>query len=154
MQANLPDNALLYCWDADNKQDNPYLALLGLADRFIVTGDSVSMMIEIARLGKPLAIYGLPYQQDLSTKIRLFFSRTGKRGHHGTISSLLIKTISRLLQNTGLAGYTRDLTAIHELLYEQNLAVPAGKPFLSGGRKAEDELDRVTRRVRQVIVAG
>ncbi|MEE8429424.1 MAG: ELM1/GtrOC1 family putative glycosyltransferase [Gammaproteobacteria bacterium] len=154
LQANLPDNALLYCWDADNTQANPYLALLGLADRFIVTGDSVSMMVEIARLGKPLAIYSLPYQQDLGTKIRLFSSRTGKRGYHGSISSLLIKTISSLLRNTGLAGYTRDLTAIHELLYAQNLAVPAGKPFLSGGRKAEDEVDRVTRRVRQVIVAG
>jgi len=86
LQASLPDSALFYCWDADNKKDNPYLALLGLADRFIVTGDSISMMIEIARLGKPLAIFGLPYQQNPGTKIKLFFSRTGKRGKRGTLS--------------------------------------------------------------------
>jgi mitochondrial fission protein ELM1 len=39
---------------------NPYLALLGLADRFVVTSDSISMMIEVARLGRPLAVYLLP----------------------------------------------------------------------------------------------
>ena len=35
--------------------DNPYLALLALADRFVVTGDSASMLVEVARLGRPLA---------------------------------------------------------------------------------------------------
>ena len=40
--------------------ENPYLALLGLADRFVVTSDSVTMMVEVARLGRPLAIFELP----------------------------------------------------------------------------------------------
>ena len=36
------------------------MGLLGLADGFVVTGDSISMMVEIARLGRPLAIFDLP----------------------------------------------------------------------------------------------
>ena len=60
--AALPAGARLYRWDAGG--DNPYHALLGLADRFVVTGDSISMMVEVARLGKPLAIFALPASGD------------------------------------------------------------------------------------------
>merc|ERR1712147_532625 len=40
--------------------ENPYAGLLALADRFVVTGDSISMQVEVARLGKPLEILALP----------------------------------------------------------------------------------------------
>lgn len=55
----LPVDTPLYRWRA-NDPHNPYLALLGLADRFAVTSDSVTMMVEVARLGRPLAIARLP----------------------------------------------------------------------------------------------
>jgi mitochondrial fission protein ELM1 len=55
----LPASARLHRWSADGAE-NPYLALLGLADRFVVTSDSITMLVEVARLGKPLAIYELP----------------------------------------------------------------------------------------------
>jgi mitochondrial fission protein ELM1 len=58
----LPADAPLYRWRAEDP-DNPYLALLGLADRFAVTSDSVTMMVEVARLGRPLAIARLPAQR-------------------------------------------------------------------------------------------
>jgi mitochondrial fission protein ELM1 len=59
LEAALPAGAQLYRWQAEDP-DNPYLALLGLADRFVVTSDSVTMMVEVVRLGKPLAICRLP----------------------------------------------------------------------------------------------
>ena len=59
----LPAGARLYRWHDGGA--NPYHALLGLADRFVVTGDSVSMMVEVARLGKPLAIFALPEERRL-----------------------------------------------------------------------------------------
>ncbi|WP_297773363.1 ELM1/GtrOC1 family putative glycosyltransferase [uncultured Roseovarius sp.] len=40
-----------------NVQENPYPAFLGLADRFVVTGESMSMMAEAASLGRPLYIF-------------------------------------------------------------------------------------------------
>ena len=57
LEAALPPGALLYRWSAETSADNPYLALLAHADRFVVTGDSVSMMVEVASLGRPLAIF-------------------------------------------------------------------------------------------------
>jgi uncharacterized protein len=39
--------------------DNPYFAFLGLADAFLVTADSVSMISEAAATGKPVHIIGL-----------------------------------------------------------------------------------------------
>ncbi|WP_204324295.1 ELM1/GtrOC1 family putative glycosyltransferase, partial [Stenotrophomonas maltophilia] len=45
VDAALPEGAVLYRWSAETAADNPYLAMLALADRFVVTGDSVSMMV-------------------------------------------------------------------------------------------------------------
>ena len=59
LAATLPAGTPLYRWRADDA-DNPYRALLGLADRFAVTSDSVTMMVEVARLGRPLAVHRLP----------------------------------------------------------------------------------------------
>ena len=129
LKEHLPPNSRLYCWSA-NSSDNPYLALMGLADRFIVTGDSVSMMVEVARMGKPLAIYALPYQKGFTGRLL----RLGKP-----------------LNRLGLLRNTRDLTAIHQLLYEKQLAVPLGEDFLTSGKRPADELYRVTDRIREII---
>ncbi len=45
-----------YIWDGDG--DNPYFAMLGLADFILVTNDSASMLSEAATTGKP--VYTLP----------------------------------------------------------------------------------------------
>ncbi|HDP89571.1 MAG TPA: nucleoside-diphosphate sugar epimerase [Thioalkalivibrio sp.] len=47
-----------YWWhERDAARANPYLAYLGLADRFVVTGESMSMLAEAAALGRPLYIF-------------------------------------------------------------------------------------------------
>lgn len=152
LREQLPEHAILYRWDPDSKADNPYLALLGLADRFIVTGDSISMMVEVARRGKPLAIYELPYQSNPATWLRRLLTDigTGKTGAAG--SGKAFPRLVALLQKTMLAGYPRDLTAIHALLYQQKLAVPLGTPFLPGGPRAVDELSQVVERIRRVVL--
>jgi mitochondrial fission protein ELM1 len=59
LEAQVPPEARLFRWRAD-APENPYMGLLGLADGFEVTGDSISMLVEIAGLHKPLAILELP----------------------------------------------------------------------------------------------
>lgn len=66
--ARTPDNAyhafereidvpsFFYRWHRDDSR-NPYLAYLGLADSFVVTGESMSMLTETAATGKALHIY-------------------------------------------------------------------------------------------------
>ncbi|PZP87226.1 MAG: nucleoside-diphosphate sugar epimerase [Azospirillum brasilense] len=46
---------LLHRWDVG--KDNPYLGMLGAAERIIVTGDSLSMCAEACVTGKPVYIY-------------------------------------------------------------------------------------------------
>jgi mitochondrial fission protein ELM1 len=50
--------AQTYWWhDRDETAENPYPAFLGLAERFVVTGESMSMLAEAASLGRPLYIF-------------------------------------------------------------------------------------------------
>jgi mitochondrial fission protein ELM1 len=46
-----------FIWDGSG--DNPYFAMLGVADAIIVTADSVSMVSEAAATGKPVYIVEL-----------------------------------------------------------------------------------------------
>jgi len=60
-----------YLFDKNRDEaPNPYLGILALADRFIVTGDSVAMLSEAAATGKPVQIFHLPVDgsEDVSLK--------------------------------------------------------------------------------------
>lgn len=145
LKNNLNDKTTLYCWSPENTE-NPYLGLLALADRFIVTGDSISMMVEVARLGKPLAIFELPVQTDWSTRLQQILGKRLHASAHNKPSWL-----GRLLFKLGLVRYSRDLTALHRSLYEKRLAVALGTPFIETGMKAENELDQVTHRIHALL---
>ncbi len=150
LKAQLPANGRLYCWTPDNT-DNPYLGLLGLADRFVVTGDSMSMMIEVARLGKPLAIYALPYQKGLAGRLQLLLGNWLHGGAAPSGVNRLLLPLARALYRLGLVRYSRDLTAVHRLLYEKRLAAPLEQGFSAPGGQPADELQRVVGRVRAVV---
>ncbi len=122
LRAGLPDNGQLFEWQPQSGS-NPYFGLLESADRFVVTGDSVSMMVEVARLGRPLAIAELPQRAG-----------AGLRGRFG-------------------AGGRRDLTRLHRVLYESGLAAPLGQPFVSGGQPPADETGVVAGRIRALMGA-
>ena len=48
----------LYRWRPDDP-DNPYLGFLALAERIIVTSDSMSMLVEAIATGKPVFVFDL-----------------------------------------------------------------------------------------------
>ena len=50
-------------------EDNPYRVLLELADAFIVTGESISMLTEASLTGRPVALYPLPVRRPLPFKL-------------------------------------------------------------------------------------
>jgi mitochondrial fission protein ELM1 len=141
LKEGLPAGARMHEW-TPGATENPYLGLLDHADRFVVTGDSMSMMIEVARLGKPLAIYALPVRRDPRTRVREGLSRMlhdpdrpGSR-------------LGDLLYRLGLVRYSRDLGEIHRQLIRQGSAVPLGEPFPASGPPLDDELREVVERVR------
>lgn len=143
LAAGLPPGSVLHRWSPAVGAENPYLGLLAHADRFVVTGDSVSMMVEVASLGKPLAIFALPLAWGLGSRARVALGRLAAGAG----------PLAHLLHRLGVAGYARDLGAIHGLLYRRGLAVPLGDPFRPPSGPLADELGPVVERVRG-LVAG
>jgi hypothetical protein len=147
LAAALPAGAHLYRWHDGG--DNPYHALLGLADRFIVTGDSISMMVEVARLGKPLAIFALP-EKRRGLRWRAMLGRRLAALEDGTAGPMA-RPLSDALYRLGLAKYGRDLSEIHRRLYVRGLAVPLGQPFRPPQQRPSDDLARAVERVRALM---
>lgn len=122
-----PANALLYRYGLDRPEDNPYLAMLGLADGCIVTADSISMMVESLRLQKPLAIFPLPIQPARRLRLKPW----------------LLKLVGG-----------RDLSAMHRLLFERGWAVPLGQgefPYPSPKLEVPDEVPEVVARIKSLL---
>jgi len=135
LRQHKPPNSTLYCWQPDDS-NNPYFALLGLADYFVVTGDSLSMMVEIARLGKPLAIFQLPEQGG-------FIARAKRQ------VVMAIKSSQEYLPGAFL-GYPRDLGRTHQYLLTNGLASTVGQPFVTPVGALEDQLSQVVARIKQL----
>lgn len=54
-----PPHSFIFKWQTP-PAENPYAAMLHLSDRIIVTSDSIAMITEAVRAGKPTEIYKLP----------------------------------------------------------------------------------------------
>ncbi|HHJ14646.1 MAG TPA: nucleoside-diphosphate sugar epimerase [Gammaproteobacteria bacterium] len=148
----LPEHAVLYRWGDDSEEENPYHALLALADRFVVTGDSMSMLMEVARRNKPLAIFPLPFQNNLRARIRVLIMRAARnRSDQGSLQNAIHRLLEWLIA-TGVAGYPRDLTTVHEELYARGAATTLGKsPPVITKKDTEDDLLQVVDRIKKLI---
>lgn len=162
LRARLPREAPFFAWPADappegapSAIDNPYRALLGTADGFVVTGDSISMLVEVATLGKPLAIFPLPtglfggLDQLRRQWQRKLFSPSGET--HGDRRRRALARLIYRWDRLGLLNGTRDFRHFHQLLVERHLAVWAGEPLRIGGTLPPDDLRVVVERVRELV---
>jgi mitochondrial fission protein ELM1 len=148
LQERLPEGARLFVWSAEASK-NPYRGLLGLADGFVVTGDSISMMVEVIRLRKPLAIFPLPVgKMGAVDQLRRTFTRwlftppVGKSG-----ADRLRTGLCRLLYVLRIVTHTRDFTAFHESLVRGGLAGYASDPLKPPSGKVPDDLVLAVRRI-------
>ena len=133
----LPSDTPFFRWAPDTP-DNPYLGLLAHADRFIVTGDSISMMVEVARLGKPLAIAALPYRSGFAGLLHRWVNAP--------------QGLPSALRAAGITRGARDLSEMHRVLYEEGVAAPLERGFAPVMRGAlEDELPRVVSAIRSLV---
>lgn len=150
LEAGLPEGSQMFRWTPD-AAENPYQALLGLADRFIVTGDSVSMMVEVARLGKPLAIFPLPVRADPWTRIRETVAGVLHPSPESGEKRGALGWLGDRLYDLNVVNYSRDFSRLHEKLMDRGLAVPLGEPFPSSAQQAPDDLSRVVERIKTVM---
>ena len=157
LRRDLPQEAVYFEWSAD-AEDNPYRALLGSADGFIVTADSVSMMVEVIYLHKPLAIFPLPggwlgdldqYRRSLAhwlfnPKQDTRFDRWRHKLARGVFYIDYFKILSA----------TRDFRAFHRLLVSKGLAVWSGEPFKQPEAELPDDVGAVVRRIESLFAGG
>lgn len=151
LRKGLPEAARFFEWKRD-ATDNPYRALLGLADGFIVTGDSISMLVEVAKLKRPLAIFPLPYawlhklDHVRRTGARWLYSE-GDADSAGPLRRVLLKVGGAL----HMLPRTRDFTAVHDLLIDRGLAVRAGEPLAPSSGNLPNDLPAAAARVRALV---
>ncbi len=143
LQADLPAGARLFAWSAE-ASDNPYRGLLGLADGFVVTGDSMSMLVEVIRLRKPLAIFPLPAGiTGALDQWRRAFSRWLFAPAGGTLR----RQLCRLLYDLRIITHTRDFTAFHAMLVREGLAGYASAPLAAPRGAVPDDLTVAVERI-------
>ena len=154
LQQDLPPEAVFYQWSAD-AEENPYRALLGSADGFIVTADSVSMMVEVIYLHKPLAIFPLPGgwlgsadQMRRSLAHWLFNPRQDSsldHWRHRLARGVYHVDVFKLL------CATRDFRAFHRMLVERGMAVWSGEPFRKADVTLPDDVGAVVKRIEALF---
>lgn len=150
----LPAETPFFSWSA-NAPDNPYKALLGGADGFIVTGDSISMMVEVIYAKKPLAI--LPLPQGLLGSLdnwRRSLARILFNPRRNSGLDRLRHRVARLVYRIDyfrLLSSTRDFHHFHRLLVAKGFAVWCGEPFNMPSRAPEEDVERVVSAIRELF---
>jgi len=128
--------AYVYRWQPTNKDENPYLAYLALADRFIVTADSVSMLAEACSTGRPVELFGC--------------ARPRKKLLGASPRSQRFKEV---LTGWGIVKPRRDFPALHRELMERGLlCFPGQEQSLQPAKP--DDLARTVTRIRRLMGEG
>ncbi len=153
LEAALRVPAQVYHWRRDDP-DNPYFGFLALADRIIVTCDSMSMLAEACFTRKPVFIFDL---------------LRGKGSHRPPLpadgSVLPVTPLERLRDfnlraliyrasiHTGPKRLTRDVSIIHRRQVEAGRAVWLGQPWPEDRPPAPPlaDLERAVARVRALF---
>jgi mitochondrial fission protein ELM1 len=139
--------------------DNPYLAFLALADSFIVTGDSASMLAEACATGKPVAMFEVPRRPSLVGRVlagveRLLTGHGSRKNYRGMPKQQdwLARSFDRLVER-GVFMPVRDLGECHRELMARGLVHRLGDTPPQGQREDADDMERAVARVR-ALVAG
>jgi uncharacterized protein len=149
LAAELPAGSQLYRWRPD-ATENPYHGLLGLADRFVVTGDSISMLVEVARTGKPLAIFPLPVTRGSWSRARARLAQVFQPAPDDGRAGPLV-WLGNALYDAGLVHYSREFEALHHSLIEGGLSTILGEPFKAATATPPDDVARVVTRIRALF---
>jgi mitochondrial fission protein ELM1 len=130
--------------------ENPYPALLALADRFIVTGDSMSMLAEAASTQKPLQIFefgsGLvPMRGPWSASRRMRLTDWFRQPPNTVVNALFISLPPFKLNRS------RDIRIMQDILLRSRQAVWLGEDMTRLRPSPTRDLERAVRRVKALF---
>jgi len=153
LQAALPGGARLFAWTPE-AVENPYRGLLALADGFVVTGDSISMMVEVLKAGKPLAVFPLatgPFGA-IDLVRRALVRRLFEPDASGRVAGLR-PALGRLLYRLRVAPPTRDFRNFQRLLQARGLADRLDRPARPASAGVPDDLPAIVARIKRLVDA-
>lgn len=131
---------------------NPYLAYLGLADAFVVTGDSASMLTEACGTGKRAWFVELPERLSLKSRGKNLFRRIVLApAQHPAIARIPLARALTAIPVRGWVRFPRDLKKLHAALVAANRALPLGRAFTAPPPPPLDETERAVARVRALF---
>ncbi len=139
--------ASIFEWQPDSK-DNPYFSYLGLADAFIVTGESISMLTEACITRKPVYIFdlvehpvSLPTSSSKQKEQRPWWLR---------MESYHWKPLThRLAMGIGPPRMRRNIRIMHQDLIDAGRAVWLGQIFSTDSIPPPlNELERTAARIQ------
>ncbi len=120
-------------WQAE--VESPYLGYLAQADILIVTGESESMLAEVAALGKPMYIYPVPHKPP-TRKLRVkewilgnARSHTEEGAGDSPWLSARIRSLCAKLIGSGLLMPPRRIDLLHQALIDRGTARYFGQPW-------------------------
>jgi predicted DNA-binding transcriptional regulator len=135
----------------DLSQENPYFAYLSLADRFIVTCDSASMIAEACLMRRPVCIFDLPVKYDRKMRTAEFLrsillKRQGSAFEPGV-------RIYEFLVEYGLMTSTRDLRFYADVLWQKGLIARFGEKsdFSASTFSNDQELELTRARIQGLL---
>jgi len=145
------DPAYRYRWRAGDP-DNPHLGFLALADAFLVTGDSASMLAEALSTERPVELF--PLEQRWFSKLMTARAVAGDASdpRHNRASAIWARWRERLTER----GYwlpARDLCHMHEVLRTSGLLVAPDAERVTQHPRRTDDLERAVARVRALLPA-
>ena len=152
--------SILYEWKKDDP-DNPFFAFLGLADRVIVTADSVSMMTEACATGRPVYLYdtgegrtSMKHNPWLDAPV---LGGEGEENDAGAAAPRLNRWhlkahVYRLTMRLGPQRLTRDIRIVQQLLVDSKRAIWLGDGHPLAPAPLED-MPRAVERVKALFAA-
>jgi uncharacterized protein len=145
--------AFLHEWRR-GEEENPYPALLALADRFIVTGDSMSMLAEAAGTCKPVQIF--EFGSGLAA-MRGPWSARSRAGAGGRWLHLLRQRPRALVNAVAIAlppvriNRARDIRIVQDILIHSGRAVWVGEDIARIKPAPLGDLERAVARVKAMF---
>lgn len=146
-------SSFVYRWMAGDP-DNPYHAFLGQADRFIVTADSASLLIEACLMDKPVELFFLPMRRRPWLRFknwlwqRLGAENGGERGGPGA-------ALAARLVDWGLVKPPRDFAGLHRELRARGLISTLGTDADAAvARRPLDDMERAVAAIRRLFQGG
>lgn len=156
LQGKMPEPHFFFRWAKG--VPNPYQGFLALADNFIVTNDSVTMIAEAADRAKPTYIYTLPRRELgssttwLNTLGRRLRRRQERRKNAGCRRDLIDRLFD-LMTKSGIVRPRNNVDWFEATLYSQGIARPLGREMprpWTRERVTENERRIVTDRIREL----